>query len=230
MASGNEPAPADLRRIVDLAIPMIAWIDTRLGALQAGHPARLPLFVAKALALRLEFEARALLDEARWARDGEIGVFLTSIQSEIAALTIGVPVYALAHDLRALVEQYVFLYRSLRSPATMVEFSDGRTLPYYPEANLSWDDGLDRIRELVAAVQPDTAPGLVELRTLPEHRGWEALAGHRATTDELDVEEIRAALGLPDDAPASADTLRRLVAEAPPAAKDARARLTRETR
>jgi hypothetical protein len=230
MQQGRQPPTADLRRIIDVSTKLVAWLDTRIGAHRPGAPERLPLMVARAFALRLDIEARVLLDEAPGSRAAEIDRFAQMIQHEVEAVMGNRPAYELATDAGELVEQYVFLRRSLRTSATLVEFGDGRSLPYYPESAMTWDDGLGRVRELVRRQDTPAAAIQLDLQTLKEHQGWERLAGlPRGTSDDhVDVADVRQALGLPAASPLGPSTLRELLAEAPEAVQSARSKIAKE--
>ena len=228
MQAGRTPPRSDLRRIVDVSVSLSAWVETRLAALIPGEPSRLPLFVARAFALRMEFEARLLLDDAPWGQDDEVAKFLVSVRREVEVVMAGSPPVPLATESRELIEHYVFLHRALRAPATVVQFDDGRALPMFPDAALTWDDGLGAVRDLVGMRQSSPAVAPMELRTLPEHRAWESLSGFRRPDDQVDLSELKAALGLPAEAPLAEDTLRKLLTTVPGAVRDARARVQRE--
>ncbi len=230
MQAGRQPPASDLRRIIDVATKLIAWLDTRLGAMQVGRPERLPLLVARAFALRLEVEARDQLDEAPASRDGEFDQLRAVIREELGVLTEGAALFTLAEGRRVLVEQYVYLHRALRGSATMVELGDGRVLPFFPQGVLTWDDGLERVREVVAQHAGPPAPARIELRTLEDHNAWQRLAGlpRGGSDDEIERAELASVLGLPQDDAVSEDGMRELLRLGPGAAADARARIKNE--
>ena len=230
MRAGQEPPAADVRRVIDVATTLIAWLDTRMAAIPVGRPERLPLLVSRAFALRLEVDARNQLDEAPDGRRGEFSLLRGAIRKELEALIEGATVYALAEERRELVEQYVFLNRAHSGSATMVEFSDGSMVPYYPQNALSWDDGLERVRH--AAQLRDAEPVLarIELKTLGEHQSLQRLVGlpRGATEDDVGRDVIVRALGLPQDTEVSESGLRELLRLGPSAAADTMARIKSE--
>ena len=230
LEAGRQPPAADLRRIVDVASDLIAWLDTRLAAMAVGRVERLPLFVARAFALRLEMEARELLDEAASGRELEYAKLRSAIRTEIHALANNAPLMALAAERSAVIEEYVFLHRALRGSATMLELEDGRTLTMFPQDYLSWDDGLGELRELVAVPAARPAPKRIELETLEEHNGWRRLSGlpRGASDDEVDTSDLVAALGMPSSAQRSEDDLRKMLRDGPDALERALSRINSE--
>lgn len=230
LEAGKQPPTADLRRIVDVASELIAWLDTRLAAMAVGRVERLPLFVARAFALRLEMEARELLDEAASGRDIEYAKLRAAIRGELHALAHNAPLMALATERSAVIEEYVFLHRSLRGSATMLELEDGRTLAMFPQDFLSWDDGLSEVRQLVAVPTTRAAPRRLALETLEEHNGWRRLSGlpRGAADDEIDTRDLLAALGMSATTPRSESDLRKLLREGPDAIDMAVSRIENE--
>jgi len=230
MQAGREPPSADLRRIVDVATKLIAWLDTEIGALSIGAPERLPLMIARAFALRLEIEARTVLDDAPGAREDEISKFLSRIEAEARYIAGTASIFDFATGNDVIVEHYVFLHRALRAPATMVSFDDGRALPFYPETILEWDDGFKRVRELVVAEENGASPQRLPLEALEEHRAWETLTGlpQGASDDELLLEDLTKALGMPQEPSIGEERLRELLLEAPRARRTAQYALERE--
>ena len=230
MQAGRVPPLADLRQIVDVATKLIAWLDTRLNTHAPGSPERLPLMLARAYALRLEIEARAILDDAPTARQEEVSRFLDVIRAEVQGIVEGTSIYDLATARRLLVEQYIYLYRALNTPATIISFEDGRSLPFYPATSLVWDDGLGRVRELVAIRAEVPPPRRLELRALEEHRAWESLTGlpQGASDDSIEMEDIKGVLGLPTGVDLAESTLRDILSEASFAKRDSMQRIEKE--
>lgn len=232
MLAGRPPPPSDLRRIVDVATHLIAWLDTRLSALPVARPERLPLLVARAFALRLEVEARGLLDEAPGGRDREFEQLRAIVRGELHALTEGATLFTLAEGHRVLIEQYVYLDRAARRSATVVEFGDGALLPFYSQRMVIWDDGLERVRQIVAQRRDAPAPARITLDTLGDHQGWQRLAGlpYGGSDDEIDRAELARILGLPADASLPDDGLRELLRTGAKVAADAWARIEVEVK
>jgi len=216
--SGRTPPAADLRRIVDVATSLVAWLDSQLAEFAPGRPERLPMLVARAFALRLERDARTLLDEAPESRNQDFKVLQSLIADEIHVLTRGKDVVSVAVNNQPLVEHYVFLHRALGGPATILEFDNGLLLPMYPDDLMTWDDGLERVRVLVQSAReaPDEVHGAIELRTLAEHRSWQQLTGlpRGSTEDRIPSREVAEVLGLGEHVPAE-DDLRELLGAAP---------------
>lgn len=230
MQSGREPPATDLRHIIAAATKLISWLDTRIAALPVGRPERLPLLVARTFALRLEVEARNQLDEAPDGRRLEFESVRGLIRGELDAITEGASLFALAAERRDLVEQYVYLNRALSGSATMVEFADGSVAPYYPQKLLSWDDGLEVVRQAVSLRDGGPAPKRLELKTLGEHQAVQRITGlpRGATEDEIERDVVLRALGLPEKGEVSETGLRELLRVGPQAAADAKARIKAE--
>lgn len=230
MQAGRQPPTTDLRRIIDVATKLIAWLDTRLATIPVGRPERLPLLVARAFALRLEVEARNQIDEAPDGRSREFEIMQGVIRNELAVLTDGASVLALAEGRRGLVEQYVFLHRALKSRATMVEFADGSVVPFYPQTVLLWDDGLERVRQAASMHDGAPAPSRLELKTLEEHQALQRLTGlpRGATEEDVERDVLARVLGFFDDRQVSEHGLRELLRLGPSAVADAKARIKGE--
>lgn len=230
MQSGRQPPTQDLRRIIDVATSLIAWLDSRLAGTVPGQTERLPLMVARAFALRLEVEARVQLNEAPESREGEFEQLRARIRDELRVMTDGASLFTLAEDRRMLIEQYVYLHRALRGAATMVELGDGRVVPFYPARMLSWDDGLERVRELATQRAEVPAPARLELHTLEEHTSWQRLAGlpRGGSEDEVEREDLVRALGLPREASLPETGLRELLRIGPSATAEGRSRIKNE--
>jgi hypothetical protein len=230
LKEGRQPPAADLRRIVDVASGLIAWLDTRLAAVPVGRPERLPLFVARAFALRLEVEARELRDEAATGRVLDSVELRAAIRAEVHALADNMPLMTLAAERSAVIEEYVFLHRALRGSATMLELEDGRTLTMFRQDHLSWDDGLSEVREWMTVPADRPAPQHIELETLEEHRGWRRLSGlpRGSSGDEVDTIDLVTALGLPSSAQRSEDNLRKMLRDGPDALERALDRINSE--
>ena len=230
LQDGRQPPTADLRRIIDEATNLIALLDTRLDAIPVGRPERLPLLVARGFALRMEVEARDQLDEAPVGRAAEFDLVRGVIRNELRALTEGAPLFAVAVERRVLVEQYVYLNRALKSRATMVEFSDGSVVPFYPQSALTWDDGLEPVRHAASLRDGDPAAARIELKTLEEHHSLRRLTRlpPGGTEDYVDRDFLVKVLGLPSADNVSEHSLRELLLVGPSVAEDARARIKAE--
>ena len=173
---------------------------------------------------------RAILDDAPTARQEEVSRFLDVIRAEVQGIVEGTSIYDLATARRLLVEQYIYLYRALNTPATIISFEDGRSLPFYPATSLVWDDGLGRVRELVAIRAEVPPPRRLELRALEEHRAWESLTGlpQGASDDSIEMEDIKGVLGLPTGVDLAESTLRDILSEASFAKRDSMQRIEKE--
>lgn len=230
MKAGRQPPTTDLRRIVDVALELVAWAETRLAASRAGSADRLPLFITCAFALRIEVDARNQLDEAPGYARQEIDRLRHAIQDELRALTERAPLFALAEERGVLIEQYVYLQRATRQSATLIEFNNGRVVPYCPAAVLHWDDGLGGVRNAVAQRADAPAPALLELRTLEDHAAWQRLSGwpRGSADDEIATADLSRVLGLPHDRSLAAPDMLDLLRVAPAALADAHERISKE--
>jgi hypothetical protein len=233
LRNGGQASRADLRKIVDLANNLIAWLDTRLAAMELGRAERLPLFVARAFALRMEIDARELLDESASIRNSAFAKLRAVIRQELHALTYNAPLMTLASERSAIIGEYVFLHRSLRGNTTMVEFEDGRTLAMVPQNYLSWDDGLEDVRYLASAPSSQSTkriPEFFELETLDEHQAWRRLRElpSGVQDDEIKTRELTALLGMSAEVACSERDLRKLLCKAPNSREAALSRIYAE--
>jgi hypothetical protein len=226
---GQAPSREDLRAIIDRAIDLSAWLDTRLAALPLGCPERLPLFIAVAFALHLQGEARELLGDMHPdSKDGPEAL-RGRVRQELHEITERASLYELAQGRRELIAQYVFLDRALRGSTTLVLQGDGTATPCFPRAQLCWDDGLAAVREALAQQDAPAPPRLV-LRTLAEHSTWERLAElpRGGAAASVASAEVARRLGLPESAAVSEASLRRLLNLGPDASQRARERIRKE--
>jgi hypothetical protein len=232
MEQGRQPPQVDLRRIIDVATVLIAWLDTRVATIPVGGSERLPLLIARSFALRLEFDARNQLDEASTGRTGEFEYLRGVIRDELQALTEGSTVLALATEHRELIEQYIYLSRALNGSATMVEFADGSMVTYYPQNMLTWNDGLERIRVSASHRVDGPAPAQLELKTLEEHHSLQRLMNlpRGATGDDIERDALARALGLSCSDEVSETGMRELLLAAASSLADARARIKSEAK
>lgn len=192
---GKMPANEDLRAIVDNAVVLQAWLDTRLSEIKPGQADRLPYITAKAFALRQEIDARSLLEHTPEARDRDTSELREIIATEIRTLTTG-NILDVATQHSVLVENYVYLRRALgRSPSTMVEFEDGQVLPFFATSMLHWDDRLNSLRELAPAIKAADADEY-ELNTLAETRAWAALRGSSRVSRKVSTRDVQHVLGV----------------------------------
>lgn len=229
MQEGRQPPASDMRRIIDVATGLIAWLDTRLASMPAGSAERLPLFVARAFALRLEVEARQQLGEAPEGRIAEFEVLRSLIRGELNALTDRATLFALAKERRELIEQYIYLARALTGSATIVEFEDGSVVPFYRQKLLVWDDGLDSVRIAASRRDGGKAPLQFEIKTLEEHQALQRLMGlpRGGTKDVVEREVLARSLGI-DDTDVTEVGMRELLRVGPTAIADAKARIKGE--
>lgn len=230
MQVGRQPPLADLRNIIDTATQLVAWLDTRLSGLVTGDARRLPFIVARVFALKLEIEARTLLDSAPQSRQSEYMQQRALIRDELLAITEGAPLLVLAQERSLLVEQYVFLHRSIQGNITLIEHENGHIQPYCPSAMLIWDDGLQSFRDIAARPCDVPAPQTLELQTLEEHRAWQRLAGlpRGSSPDEVPSKELALRIGLSGEMSLPEDGLMELLRLAPDMIADNRSRLMKE--
>lgn len=99
---------------------MIAAIDVYLSRedlKDPGNPARLPLFTAKALALRAIGDAEIGL-RGNHALESGLQQFARDVSKEAFALCSGRTLYSLSCEVHEVIAQYAYLYRGLRRGAT----------------------------------------------------------------------------------------------------------------
>lgn len=230
MLAGRTPPISDLRNIVTSATQLIAWLDTQLSTLAAGSAQKLPFITARIFALRLEVEARLMLDEAPESRQAEFKQVSHLISDEIVALMKGASLLTLAEEHSLLIEHYVFLRRSLQGCSTLIEYNDGQILPYYPREMLSWDDGLQQVREIVTRQSDQPHATQVRLKTLRDHAAWQQLKGlpRGASPEIVSSDELADLFGLPQNRILSEDNMRDLLCTAPKALAENKAKLMKE--
>jgi hypothetical protein len=231
LQAGRLAPSADLRRIIDVGTEIRTWLDTRLAAFVQGSAERLPYFKSSALALCLEIEARCIADEAAAQASRSIASLRSRIAEELQALTESATLYQLAVARRALIEQYIFLTRALRTQA-IVSFDDqaDKIIFEFPEGVLSWDDGLDKVRATLLDVGPTLGDGPFELVRLADHRAWRSLKKlpRGISTEIINRDELIQALGLPPGHAVTDENLRVLLRLAPAALSDIHSRIKQE--
>lgn len=228
MRKGFEPPANDMRRIIDISIELKAWLDTRLSALPYGKEERLPFLTARAIAMKLELEARIQLDEAPESRTVEFDQFRYLLQQELSALSKDSTIYGLAVEKHALIEQYVFLSRSVQMPATLVEFESGTIIPFYPSSTMQWDDGLESVRQELNSSSANLLQSRLEIHTLEEHSAWRKIVGTRSQSDSIDSLMLISALGVPSDILIGEENARTLLLKTPKLITNARSRISQE--
>lgn len=128
------------------------------------------------------------------------------------------------------IEYYIFLIRSLNTSATMVELSNGHFVPFFPQQDLIWDDGLNQVRELINFQSDNDLPQWLELRGLDEHEAWQILSGLpiEATGNKVEWTDVLSLLGLSANMALSEDAMRKLLLLAHPAKEEALMRIKQE--
>lgn len=215
LQEGRMPPTNDLRKLIETASDLITWLDTRLSTFEKGRAERLPLFIARVTALRMEMDARGLLDDAPSFKTSEYLKMQRLLKDEVHVLLDGASLMQLACERAHIIEQYIFLHRSTRGSATMLELRDGSTRALMPASMCEWDDGLERFRELIECESPDQRVERLELDTLQEHKAWRQLRRlpRGASDDEVDPEELLVALGVDPSKTFSETQLRGLLKE-----------------
>jgi len=227
----GRPAPAeDLRDCIKAGSQLIAWLDSRIATIPIGSPERLPYIVARALAWRIEVDARTLLDQGAETRARECEAIQGVIRQELKAIAGRSSIYELAVGNRGIVDQYVFLYRAQESTATLVEFPDGKMLPFFPEKSAVWDDALGPVRDAFANNAGPAAPEIIELNTMNDHRGAQAILGmpRGSTARKVYRDDLYRAMRLPENTVMPETELRELLQVVPSAWTEAKKRINSE--
>ena len=230
MQAGRQPPTKDLRRVIDTSTEFIANLDTRLGAMPVEAPERFPYLVARAFALCLQLNARELTNEAPMFRLKALTNFRKMLCYDLDAITGKTTLFSLAVEKRSIVEHYIYLIRVIGVPTTLVELTDGQFVPLFPQKMLNWDDGLNRVRELIDSQDVSGPPQSFELRELDEHEAWQALSGLPidATGNKVEWADLACTLGLPADTILSEDAIRELLLLALPVKEKVVSRIRQE--
>lgn len=227
---GRRPPPADLRMIIELSTRIIAWLDMRLAAIPLGSDRRYPLLMMRAVALRLEIDARDELDNAPSGRYAELKDMARTVRTEIRHIAESASIYEQVTGQGGLLAQYVLLNRALSSPVTIIEMLDGRLVPYAPQLTVPWDDGLACMRGVFEGDEDNARPVEMTLTTLKEHAGWERLCGlpRGSSRPVISHENYAEVLGLPPKFTLSERKFRELLEIGADALAEASVRLNKE--
>lgn len=225
MKQQSHPPDADLRRIVDKAVDLISWVETRLDESALGTSHRLPYHIARVFAVRLEVDARTFLYENDAGLERKRQKTLRLLRQEVRAISQDATLYDLAVKYAPVFEQYVYLARSLNLPATTILLDDGSTTLFYPEQMTTWDDELGEVRTLLETSKGQSLPDQIELKTLQERNAWRKLAAlpHGYETDHVAATEFKRIVGLPEDTSISAAEARTLLQTVPKGTSKAKA-------
>jgi hypothetical protein len=198
LAAGEAPPEADLRRVMDLAGEVAGWIDTRAAGIAVGGPERVPLLVARGIALRIELDARHLAGAAPAALAPEVDAFLRTIAEEARAMANEASTYSLAVTHAPFLAQYVYLHRAFRVEPAFVTDTSGRTRALLPAEAVDWDDGLDAAR---AAFTDGPNDAELALETLADQRWYQRVQGlppQAPPPPAISLRDLARVLGAPD--------------------------------
>jgi hypothetical protein len=211
VVDGERPSAGDLGRLLAATTELDAWAHTLLEAVPAGSPARLPYFVAKALAARAAADGRSI-EAGAPSKQGhrEIGRLIAEIDTEVRVLADGKTLYGLGVELAPVIAQYVSLRRGLKAGVDRTLAGDVLAAA----GGAPWNDGLADLRLLLSGAKKAATsgdPALVPLGTLDDLRWYLAWSGSDpATTDlrtieDVELSEVLGSLGANDVAPPEGD-------------------------
>jgi hypothetical protein len=151
------PSPVELNRVIESGTEMRAWIDVTLREQTPESPARLPLLVSKAVALRMIAEARFLEHSNHPTNIRELSEFVEEVSQAARALCQDRTPWELATSFKPVLDGYVYLHRGLTQGAVLGVGEDATAIPVVPTSTFVWDDGLVAVRALgmPAAVQAE---------------------------------------------------------------------------
>lgn len=145
-ALGTDLQKIAAERVVTSSTDLLGWLDTRVKNYPAGDPARLPLLVAKAAALRWRLDARAFEGFSLDSLARERYAFADEVAREAHAVVDGQTVHAIAVERRELVAAYVFLHRAFTTAHIAAIDEHGVEQLLFPVGTFAWDDHLDNVR------------------------------------------------------------------------------------
>ncbi|MBL8918105.1 MAG: hypothetical protein JNJ54_04520 [Myxococcaceae bacterium] len=140
-------APDELSRLVAAADKLDSWARVSAAKIQAGHPARQPFLIARALSLRAVADAK-LLQSEKLGRVAEARLhdFVPEVAAEARALCSGQTTYHLAFEVPEILAQYAYLRRGLRVAGDLkTDTLEGESRP------LPWSDYLEHVGTVLAA-------------------------------------------------------------------------------
>lgn len=228
----DDPPSDDLSNLINTCVETIAWVDTRLQETSRGAPRRLPFHIAQTLATHLETQARVYRDGFPAGDKRRKQKVLKKIRRELDYIISNASLHSLAVVQKDLVEQYVFLARSLQDPVTTVELPDGEIMLFYADQVLQWDDALEEIRSsLESRLTQKSASGTLKLSGLPERIAWKKLSNNpvQARRKSIPVRDIKSVLGLPESMSLSPQSMKSIIKEAPQALNRSHSKIREET-
>ncbi|MBO6085761.1 MAG: hypothetical protein J6P19_05140, partial [Acetobacter sp.] len=207
----------DLEKLEETAKELMGMFETRYQDQPVGSPARLPFFLGMAFCLGVWCDARSALGDLLDHCFARAHALIDGVNAELRAITQNASLYALAVGEKDVINQYVALTQSLRALSSLSRSkADEIVLLALP----GWDDGLQKIRELVCASQEKgqkTPMPALTLENAEEREAWRKIAKLPETSyvDKVSGEEIHHALGIPDDVSLTPSEARKLLDIAP---------------
>lgn len=139
------PHPADVRRLADSAHDLAAWTSSQLRNYHAKSIERLPLFVAKSLALRSLADASFLEKGTRSTLAIQrLNELVLEIEREVWNIVDGQTLFVLGCHLPDIIAQYIYLRRGLK----LGEHDHGDPNSNPSTELLAWEDGLSTLRSI----------------------------------------------------------------------------------
>ncbi len=200
LAAGQEPAHGEVRQVINCAVEVAAWLDSRLNSMPVGAPARLPLLVARGMALRMELDGRAAEGSTSEAEAAEVRRFRRRVADEAKALVEGATAFAIAVPNAPLLAEYVLLYRAFALEADLALNEQGQVEAVFAPLALTWDDGLEELRRSIILAPTGCEPEPLPIERVSErawYLEWKSLPPGADVPPTVTVGELAASAGVP---------------------------------
>lgn len=221
LGRGEIPLKRDLEKIEELASSLISKFQTRFNDQITGSPARLPLLSGMIFALSAWRDARHALGDGLEMCFQRAKVFADMALRELHTLTEKATLWELSQENSWLTGQYILLRRTLVTmPSSQKTFEIDMEDSYIPTALpftlISWNDGLQRARDLIECAKTEEPLSVLPLRTFEHRNSWQKLMGlpRGINVNEISMEQLRHRLGIPTEVALGASALD-LMSEAP---------------
>jgi len=224
-AHDGSPSEKDIRNIIDKAIELKSWLDSRLNTIAKGDVQKLPFLINQAFALGMELEARLVLNESIAGCNYEVQKLSKEIQLEIQYITQNKKIYDLAVTYSFIIEQYVLLKRALISLINKepnkehsnfcIDYDHHELIPKYQLFDLSWNDGLQDIRDIfLENIHTTIEINIVTLESVRDHRIWAKLnciPVEALSSNNIELLEVKRVFGIPKDVIIASDSALKLL-------------------
>jgi len=174
---GDLPSsPTGAERLIDRAEELEAWLRSQLNRIQEGRAERLPLLAI------LCFSVRAKVDAFEAKGDGysnfsirELNALKAQISKEAYDFCKGRSLYMLGVEMPEILGQYVLLNRGIQKSISLQTntITKDPTDELFSQEEVTWDDGLDSLREVFQASTENTetltGKTTIDLKTLADY-------------------------------------------------------------